>query len=100
MDPDILALLQSQLEESRERYRTAKEKHREVFDSDEQPTASAGNIHPETSFFVRKIIAEERDARRRYFDAMMRLNSYLLNQVVPEDIKEILAKKSRSAGRE
>ena len=100
MDSDVLTILWSQLEEAKERYRKAKEQHREVFGGDDESPTAADFLHPDGGLFIRKVIAEERYARRHYFDAMTRLNGYLLAKIVPDDIQDLLRRKSKSAGRE
>lgn len=100
MDSDVLAILWSQLDEAKERYRKAKEQRREAIGNADQSAIPTGLPNPDGSLFIRKTLAEDSLARREYFEAMTRLNRYLIDRVVPDDVSEALARKSKSAGRQ
>jgi hypothetical protein len=61
------------------------------------PETFTGLPHPDGSQRIRKAIAEENFARQAYIEAMARLNRFLLDGKIPDDILVKLGRKTDSA---
>lgn len=95
MDDWILNTLRQELESAKEHHQEARERFWKVTGRPRQllPRDTEGVPHPDGSLIIRKAAAEETHARKVHLEALIRMNAYLINGSVPED----LAKKSKSA---
>jgi hypothetical protein len=98
VDEAIFALLRAELEQTKAAYHLAKENVWALVAGNrrEWPKVPAGLPHPDGSQAISRAVAEENFAQIAYIEAMTRLNRYLLEGTVPEDVLEQLRRKTKS----
>ena len=94
MDPDVFGILHKQVEETKCALEEAKQRFWELTRKPGELPAGSGN--PDGSEQYRRVIAEERFTLSAHLDAVRRLNDYLLDGTVPDDLREKL-KKTKTA---
>lgn len=98
VDEEVFALLLAQVEETKRAYRDAKERFWEVAGKPrEMPRIPSNLPHPDGSELIRRAVSEERYAEKAHLQAMMRLNRYLLDGDIPEDVLQRLGRSQKSA---
>lgn len=98
LDEAIFALLRAELEETKAAYQAAKEYVWAVVAATQREWSRVpvGLLHSDGSQSVSQAVAEEHFAQTAYIEAMTRLNRYLLEGAVPEDVLEQLRRKAKS----
>ena len=87
IDQAIYEALKSELERARERHEVAKQRFREATAKrPELARYTAGAPEADSSHILRNAVSDENKARRQHLEAMLRLNGYILNGVVPEHL--------------
>jgi hypothetical protein len=98
MDAEVFKFLAQQVEETRTVYEVAKQRFWEIAGKPrEWPTTDLP--YPDGSDLFRRVVAHEKFAMKVHVEAMMRLNRFLLDGTVPDDVREKLGRaKGTAAG--
>lgn len=84
----VLSLLRSELKDAEQRHKDAVRRFRAAGGSLHQ-SAPISSSQPQREFdsMVRKAIAEEAEARNAHLKALVRFNMFLVDGVIPEDLR-------------
>jgi hypothetical protein len=92
MSEEVFAFLRAQVEIARRVYDAAK---RDFWDVAQKlrnmPTLSTGELSPEGAALLQRVVACEQSAMSSYVEAMRRLNMYLTDGTIPDDLKALRA---------
>jgi len=95
-DNAIFRLLSDEVEKTKRAYEGAKENFWAVAGKPrELPRIPTGLPHPDGSELIRRAVAQENFARKAHIEAIMRLNQYLLDGTIPEDVRVKSGRKTK-----
>jgi hypothetical protein len=91
MDAEVFACLLREVEETKRAHEDAKQLFWEITAKPrEWPTHGLPN--PDGSQFFRRVVACEKYAMRAHLAAMQRMNQFLMDGTIPDDVREKLGK--------
>src|SRR5215469_14702463 len=99
VDDEIFAFLLEQVEETKRLHQEAKRKFWAIAGKPREVPSKfpTGLPHPDGSEAVRRAVADESFAMKTHIAAMMRLNRYLLDGTLPDNLPEKL-RRPKSTG--
>jgi hypothetical protein len=99
VDEEVFGFLLDQVEETKRLHQDAKRKFWAVAGKprDMPSRLATGLPHPDGGEIVRRAVAEESFAMKTHIAAMMRLNRYLLDGTLPDNLPEKLRKSKAAA---
>lgn len=91
-DQRVFSALKEELERAKQRHEEAKEQFWRMSASPlALPRVTAGVSETDGSRVLRNVVDEENRARTAHLEALKRINEYLLNGTVPEDLGKTTA---------
>lgn len=88
MLPDaVRTFLIEEMEQAKERHRDAKERYWEAAGKPRHLPRPRSGLPDSDECIIRRALAEESAARKAHLRALIRLNRYLIEGIVPDDIE-------------
>ena len=101
IDEDVFSFLLAKVEETKKAHQEAKKNFWAVAGKPrELPKVPTSFPHPDGNELMRSVVAEENRALKAHIEAMTRLNQYLLNGTLPDEVPAQFRKtKTMTAGK-